>query len=106
VKAKQQGSAFVAAPALDLAEILCMQEERVVSNDNCVSFLNRKLQIPQSPLRAHFVRATVTVHQYPNGELAIFHGRRCQGRYDSAGVPLGEPPSDYSQSKILVASRR
>ena len=64
-KAEQQGSAFVAVPELDLTEILCVQEERVVGNDNCVSFLNRKLQIPQSPLRAHFVRATVKVHQYP-----------------------------------------
>jgi hypothetical protein len=56
---------IVAVPALDLTEVLCVQEERVVGNDNCVAFLNRKLQIPESPLRAHFVRATVKVHQYP-----------------------------------------
>jgi hypothetical protein len=93
VKAEQEGRAFVAVPALDLTEILCVQEERVVGNDNCVSFLNRKLQIPQSPLRAHFVRATVKVHQYPDGGLAIFHGRLCLGRYDSDEVPLGEPPA-------------
>ena len=104
VKAEQQGSAFVAVPELDLTEILCVQEERVVGNDNCVSFLNRKLQIPQSPLRAHFVRATVKVHQYPDGGLAIFHGRLCLGRYDSDGVPLGEPPPDHAESKTL--SRR
>ena len=103
-KAEQQGSAFVAVPELDLTEILCVQEERVVGNDNCVSFLNRKLQIPQSPLRAHFVRATVKVHQYPDGGLAIFHGRLCLGRYDSDGVPLGEPPPDHAESKTL--SRR
>ena len=87
-------------------ETLCVQEERVVGNDNCVSFLNRKLQIPQSPLRAHFVRASVKVHQYPDGGLAIFHGRLCLGRYDSDGVPLGEPPPDHAESKTLVASRR
>jgi hypothetical protein len=40
-----------------------VQEERVVGNDNCVSFLKRKLQIPQSPLRPHFVRVMVKVHQ-------------------------------------------
>ncbi|MGH7104468.1 MAG: hypothetical protein ACREFJ_18980 [Acetobacteraceae bacterium] len=49
VKAEQEGSAFVAVPELELTEVLCVQEERVVGNDNCVSFLNRKLQIPQSP---------------------------------------------------------
>ena len=71
IKAEQEGSAFVAVPGLDLAEVLCVQEERVVGNDNCVSFLNRKLQIPESPLRPHFVKATVKVHQYPDGSLAF-----------------------------------
>jgi hypothetical protein len=51
IKAEQEGSAFVAVPGLDLAEVLCVQEDRVVGNDNCVSFLNRKIQIPESPLR-------------------------------------------------------
>jgi hypothetical protein len=90
IKAEQEGSAFVAVPGLDLAEVLCVQEDRVVGYDNCVSFVNRKLQIPESPLRPHFVRATVKMHQYPDGGLAIFHGRRCLGRYDSKGVPICE----------------
>jgi transposase len=108
VKAEQEGSAFVAVPALDLTEVLCVQEERVVGNDNCVSFLNRRLQIPESPLRAHFVRATVKVHQYPDGGLAIFHGRLCLGRYDSDGVPLGEfqPRPEHHAGKTVVASCR
>jgi hypothetical protein len=105
IKAEQEGSAFVAVPGLDLAEVLCVQEERVVGNDNCVSFLNRKLQIPASPLRPHFVRATVKVHQYPDGGLAIFHGRRCLGRYDSKGVPLGEPRAQAQESKDAGPSR-
>jgi transposase len=106
VKAEQEGSAFVAVPGLDLAEVLCVQEERVVGNDNCVSFLNRGLQIPESPLRAHFVKAAVKVHQYPDGGLAIFHGRLCLGRYDSNGVPLGAPQPKRHTSKTVVASRR
>ena len=105
VKAEQEGSAFIAVPALDLTEVLCVQEERVVGNDNCVAFLNRRLQIPESPLRAHFVRATVKVHQYPDGGLAIFHGRLCLGRYDSDGVPLGVLQPDHHESKTVVASR-
>jgi len=86
--AEQEGSAFIAVPGLNLAEILCVQEERVVGNDNCVSFLNRKLQIAESSLRPHFVRATVKVHQHPDGGLAIFYGRLCLGRYDSTGTHL------------------
>ena len=106
VKAEQEGSAFVAVPGLDLAEVLCVQEERVVGNDNCVSFLNRKLQIPESPLRPHFVKATVKVHQYPDGSLAVFHGRRCLGRYDSKGVPIGEPRVEGHEGRAVVPSRR
>ena len=36
VAAAQEGTAFVAIPGVDLAEILCVQEERQVGNDNCV----------------------------------------------------------------------
>ena len=86
VAAQQQGSAFVAIPGVDLGEILCVQEERQVGNDNTVTFNRLKLQIPASPLRAHFVKARVKVRQYPDGTHAIFHGPRCLGRYDKRGV--------------------
>ena len=45
-----------------------------------------KLQIPASPLRAHFVKARVKVRQYHDGTHAIFHGPRCLGRYDKKGA--------------------
>jgi hypothetical protein len=32
------------------------------------------LQIPPNPLRPHFVRAVVRIHEYPDGRLAVFHG--------------------------------
>ena len=85
VKAEQEGSAFVAITGVDLAEILCVQEERQVGNDNTVVFHKLRLQIPPSPLRAHFVRSTVKVRQYHDGSHAIFHGPRCIGRYDEHG---------------------
>lgn len=106
VAAEQEGNAFVAVPGLNLAEVLCVQEERVVGNDNCVSFLNRKLQIPESPLRPHFVKAAVKVHQYPDGTLAIFHGRRCLGRYDRDGVPVAETRTADRDGNTVVPSRR
>ena len=86
VPAEQPGTAFVAIPGVDLDEILCVQEERQVGNDNCVSFRRLKLQIPESPLRAHFVKARVKVRLYPDGSHAIFHGQRCLGRYDQQGT--------------------
>ena len=86
VAAEQPGTAFVAIPGVDLDEVLCVQEERQVGNDNCVSFNRLKLQIPESPLRAHFVKARVKVRLYPDGSHAIFHGPRCLGRYDKKGA--------------------
>jgi transposase len=86
VGAREEGTAFTAIPGVDLAEILCVQEERQVGNDNCVSFNRLKLQIPPSPLRPHFVKATVKVRRYPDGSHAIFHGPRCLGRYDQTGA--------------------
>ena len=81
----QEGTAFVAIPGVDLAEILCVQEERQVGHDNCVIYKRLKLQIPPSPLRHHFVKTKVKVRNYPDGRHAIFHGPRCIGRYDAKG---------------------
>jgi len=86
VKAEQEGSAFVAISGVDLTEVLCVQEERVVGNDNTVAFRRLHLQIPPSPLRPHFVKSRVKVRQYHDGTLAIFHGLRCLGRYDEHGA--------------------
>ena len=88
IKPEQEGEAFVAIPGVDLAEILCTQDERQVGNDNCVSFNRLKLQIPESPLRSHFVKATVKVRHYLDGSHAIFHGQRCIGRYDRSGIAM------------------
>jgi hypothetical protein len=84
-------SAFVAADADQLVEILCIEEERIVARDNTVSFAKLRLQLPQSPWRHHFVKANVKVRQYPDGALAIFHGPRCIGRYDAMGQEIGAP---------------
>ena len=51
-RAEHEGSAFVAVPGLDPAEVLSVQDERIVGND--------------------LVKATVKVHQYPDDGLVIF----------------------------------
>ena len=81
-----EGLAFTPIPGVDLDEILCVEEERQVGNDNCVSYRTLKLQIPESPMRPHFVKARVKVHVYPDGSHALFHGPRCIGRYDENGA--------------------
>jgi transposase len=86
----EAGSAFVADRTGRVREILCLQEERRVGNDNTVKWRGLSLQIPPSPLRAHFVRATVRVHEYPDGRLAIFHGPHRLADYDREGTPCDD----------------
>jgi len=81
-------SAFVAADPQQLAQILCIEEERVVARDNTVAFARLRLQLPKNPIRHHFVKATVKIRQYPDGTLAIFHGPRRIARYRPDGVAI------------------
>ncbi len=90
VKPTQPGSAFVPDPAGTWRDSLCVQEERVVGNDNTVRYHRLILQLPQSPMRPHFVKARVRVHHYPDESLAIFHGPRCLARYASDGQLLNQ----------------
>jgi hypothetical protein len=85
VAAAEEGTAFVPfVGALD--DILCVQEARVVGNDNTVRYAGRVLQIPEQRHRRHFVKVTVRVHQYPDGRLAIFHGPRRLADYEADGT--------------------
>jgi transposase len=71
-----KASAFMPVAEAQWRDILCVQEERVVARDNTVAWNGQRLQIPPHPARAHFVRAKVRVHHYPDGEIAVFHGPR------------------------------
>jgi len=88
VAAAATGSAFVPWIGGSLKDILCLQAERVVRPDNCVAYQNQLLQIPADRHRCHYVKAKVRVHEYPNHQLAIFHGPRCLAHYDANGKEL------------------
>jgi transposase len=85
IAAEQDGSAFLKDRSAAWAEILCVQDERVVGNDNTVKWNRLCLQLPPSHLRPHFVKATVCVHEYPDGTLAVFLGPHRLADYDAAG---------------------
>jgi len=95
VKPAEEGSAFVAFVG-DLDDTLCVQEERVVGHDNTVRYERRVMQIPEQSHRRHFVKASVRVHDYPDGTLAIFHGPRRLARYTADGTPLDQPVTHSS----------
>lgn len=86
------GSGFVPVAENQWRDVLCVQDERTVALDNTVLWKRRRLQIPPHPARAHFVRAKVRVHEYPAGDLAIFHGPRCLLRWSPAASDLDDHP--------------
>jgi transposase len=86
----EAASAFVPYRGADLADILCVQDERVVGNDNTVRYNGLTLQIPPDRHRHHYVKARVRVHELPDGRLAVFHGPRCLARYDNQGDPIAQ----------------
>lgn len=84
------GSAFIPYVGRDLADILCVQDERVVAHDNTVAYKRLSLQIPPDRHRHHYVKARVRIHEYPDGTFAVFHGPRCLARYRPDGALIDE----------------
>ena len=82
---EEPGSAFVPL-AGQLDDIHCIQDTRIVGNDNCVRYKGRALQIPEDRHRHHYVKAKVRVHEYTDGHLAVFHGPRRLAIYDADGT--------------------
>jgi transposase len=101
VAPEQEGSAFVADAQEMWREILCVVEERTVGADNTVAWNGRRLQLPESRLRPHFVKAQVRVHEYPDGACAVFLGPHRLADYDAAGALL--VPSARQPGVVLGA---
>ena len=98
--------AFVAADAALLAETLCIEEERVVARDNTIAYDSRRLQLPASQVRAHYVKARVKVREYPDGTLAVFHGPRRIAGYTALGAQIAAVPTTPSVTPCSPPSRR
>jgi hypothetical protein len=103
--AEESGFVAVCEPA-SLADILCIEQERVVARDNTVAYEGRCLQLPESPVRAHYVKARVKVHEHPDGTLAVFYGPRCLARYRAQEEEIVSSPTTPSVTPCSPPSRR
>jgi transposase len=102
VKPAQPESAFVKLPGIELELVLSSKHERIVRNDNTVTFKNLILQLPSTRYRIHFVRCPVTIHQFSNGTLGISYQGRLLARYDATGGPLQPNPN---KERVATAQR-
>ena len=87
VPAAQAGTAFVPPPT-GLTRVFTIQHERTVSNANTVQFHRRVVQIGATPLRCHFVRCRVTVHEHLDETLSITYGPHTIARFTRDGEPV------------------
>lgn len=78
-------SAFVPLGRVDLDQILCVEEERVVGRDNLVVIGGVALQVAKQPGRRSCAGLRVLVRRHLDGQYSIWYGARCLGRYDRQG---------------------
>jgi len=74
-------SAFVALGPVDLEQILCHQEERLVARDNTVAFDGRTFQLARQPGRRSCAGLPVTIRRHLSGQYSIWNGTRSLGQY-------------------------
>lgn len=81
-------SAFVALGRTDLEQILCHEEERVVSRDNVVVLDGVVLAVAKQRGRRSCSGLRVLVRRHLDGRYSVWCGRRCFGQYDPRGKAL------------------
>lgn len=89
-KPAKEASTFIPLPEeCDIKQILCWKEERVVANDNTISFHGQKFQIPVSPYHRTFAKAKVAVHLCLDGSVHVFHKRQRVAFFKNGRVDPG-----------------
>jgi transposase len=86
---------------LDLQNVLCVVEQRVVGNDNCVRWRNRWLQIDAKHANLRLPRKQVTVRQRGDGSLIVEHQSR-----QLMIKELGSKPEPAKAKKQVVNNRQ
>jgi hypothetical protein len=99
----QPESAFTPVAGIELELLLSAKHQRLVRNDNTVTFKNVILQLPTTRERMHFVRCPVYVHQFPNDTLGVSYQGRLLARYDADGGPL---PGPINKERAAGAQQR
>jgi|SRR5689334_16396869 transposase len=81
-------SAFVPLAGVDLEQILCHEEARVVAPDNTVRLDGVVLQLVKQRGRRTCAGLHVVVRRHLNGTHAVWWGSRCLGRFSPSGQPV------------------
>jgi hypothetical protein len=78
-------SAFVSLGGVDLDQILCFEEERVVQRDNTVGCDGAWLQVPKQKGRTSCAGLLLTVRRHLDGTYTVWKGSQRLASYDTRG---------------------
>ena len=92
VEPAQKGTAFVPCKRSDLDLVFSIQHERVVGNDNTVSYANMAMQIEPAKWRRTLAGCRVTIHQHLDGRLSVTYGPHAVGCYTADGKLISKAP--------------
>lgn len=98
----ESGDAFIPFEG-DLDRYLCLQEERVVANDNTVRFEALILQIEPQKFRFSMAKCRVFVCRHLDDMISIWYGHHLLGRYSEEGRLLSAPESRAKAGKQAAA---
>lgn len=85
---RDPASAFVPLGEVDLDQFLCHEDERVVAQDNTVTFGRQVLQLARQPGRRSCAGLRLTVRRHLDGTFSVWRGTQCWGCYDPSGQPV------------------
>ena len=80
--------AWVRVAEVDLDQVLCHQETRVVAADNTVAFDPVVLQVAKQPGRRTCAGLEVVVRRHLDGRHTVWRGTQRLGLFDGAGRPV------------------
>jgi len=77
---------------VEMADVLCVREERVVGLDWCVSYAGRVLQIDKAHERLSLARRKVTVIERADGTLRVMYGEKVLKWSEASARPAAAKP--------------
>ena len=88
IAAQEPGTAFVPYRGTELDKIWSNQQERIVGNDNTVTYGKLSLQVPQQTFRFSLARCRVLVCRHLDTTISLHYGPHVLGHYNHQGQHL------------------
>jgi transposase len=95
--------AFVPLGDVDLDQLLCEEEARVVGQDNVVNFEGVRLQLAKQPGRPTCAGLRVIARRHFDGSHSVWRGPQCLGRFAVEGAPLTAPVARAGDGRFRLA---